>query len=128
MQNELTAPATPTALPSQQAKRRWLRRMVRRLPTIRYAKHCWTRCALKVCVNQYGINQCDAMIFGICIYWCLPRWEKMEQIHITAGLWKSQVFSHGEIYDVVVLLRRPPNDKLRHSAGKTERDQKEKDL
>ncbi len=87
----------------------WLRRMVRRLPTIRYAKHCWTRCALKICVNQYGINQCDVMIFGLCIYWWLPRWKKMEQIHITAGLWKSPVFSHREIYDVVILLRRPPN-------------------
>ena len=89
----------------------------RRLPVIRYAKENWSRCALKLAVNEHGLNQCDVMIFGLCIYWRLPRWKKVEQIHITAGLWKSQVFSHGEIYDAVILLRRPPTLCSQHRAS-----------
>lgn len=89
----------------------------RRLPVIRYAKENWSRCALKIAANKHGLNQCDVMIFGLCIYWRLPRWKKVEQIHITAGLWKSQVFSHGEIYDAVILLRRPPTLCSQHRAS-----------
>jgi len=63
------------------------------------------RFALNISVNRHGVNQFDVMMFGFCFYGRLPKWARVEQIHITAGVWKSRVFCRGEQCGAVVLFK-----------------------